>query len=215
MTNPEVKQNGKEMKPDTETKKDSSNLQNEVLKVGEQKELTAKQKKEIEQLKKEIKKASSVTQQVDLYAKIVDDYGIDFLVSTFIPELGDAGASVVSGIFMLIQAKRIGVWPIDYVKLIGAQVLDLVVGLIPVAWDAADYFIKANKRSAKIFAKHLKKLEEKAIEKWMSTEEIAQIKADWAKFMAKMNEIYDKTGWRIAQAKNIANTVKGKTQSSA
>lgn len=109
MTNPEVKQNGKEMKPDTETKKDSSNLQNEVLKVGEQKELTAKQKKEIEQLKKEIKKASSVTQQVDLYAKIVDDYGIDFLVSTFIPALGDAGASVVSGIFMLIQAKRIGV----------------------------------------------------------------------------------------------------------
>jgi hypothetical protein len=121
----------------------------------------------------------------------MDDYGIDFLISTFLPELWDAGSSIVSGIFLLVQAKRVGLPLIDYAKIIVAQTVDLI-WLVPVVGDILDYFIKANKRSKSLFTKHLAKLEEEAIKKWLSQAEIDNIKKDNATFMNAMNKLYDK-----------------------
>jgi hypothetical protein len=50
-------------------------------------ELTDAQKKELQELKEQIKTTTNIEKQVDLYAKVMDDYGIDFLISTFLPEL--------------------------------------------------------------------------------------------------------------------------------
>jgi hypothetical protein len=52
----------------------------------------------------------------------------------------------------------------DCLKILGYQTADVLVGAIPVVGDVADYFFKANKRSAKIFQKHFSELQKMAID---------------------------------------------------
>lgn len=159
--------------------------------LEKQQELVAKQA-ELDKLKTDIEKAQDVKKQAEIFADAMDTYGLDVLVG-LIPAAGDGASSIVSAAFFMRQAKKLDLGAKAYVKIGLAQVADFLVSLIPVVGDIADYFFKANKRSAKIFAKELEKLQATAKEKGMTEEEmekLAELESDGVKFMKKMDSYY-------------------------
>ena len=133
-------------------------------------ELTQEQLEIIERLEK----AKNSQERVRTFAKLTDKYGLDAIVS-LIPELGDAGSSVVSGIYLVFEAKKAGLQGSDYLKIIGLQAADFFIGAVPLAGDAADYLFKANKISSKLFAKKVEEIKEEAKNAGIPEEEIARI----------------------------------------
>lgn len=133
-------------------------------------QLTPEQKRILEQLQT----AKSSEERVKLFAKVADDIGLDPLLS-LIPELGDAGSSIVSGMYLLYEAKKADLGIGAYLKIVGLQAADFAVGAIPVLGDVADYFFKANKWSAKSFEAQTKELEEKARQAGVPEEKIARL----------------------------------------
>jgi hypothetical protein len=107
----------------------------------------------------------------------MDKYGLDFLLSLF-SELGDAASSTVSGLYLLFEAKKAGLDTKSYLKIIGLQLADIFVGVVPIGGDALDYLFKANKLSAEEFTKKKTEVIAKAREMGMSETEIAQIEKD-------------------------------------
>ena len=154
---------------------------------------------ELKKLSEDIAIADSVKKQVSLYAKIMDDFGVDMLI-WLIPELWDIGTSLVSSIFFIIQAQRLGLSFGDQMKIVAIQAGDVLAGVVPWLDIVTDYLFKGNNRSADIFADHLEELEKKARDNGISEDQIAQIKADNTKFIAKAHDFYDK--W-IAATKNL------------
>jgi len=143
----------------------------EALRAGmEEADLTPEQKKIMEKLRA----AKNSEERVKIFATIADDVGLDSLVS-LIPELGDAGSSTVSGIYLLMEAKKAGLGTGAYLKIIGLQGADLAVGAIPILGDAADYFFKANKWSGKSFETQTKELIKKAREAGVPEDKVNQL----------------------------------------
>ena len=156
--------------------------------------LTPQQKEIVQRLNA----AKNSQQRVEIFATIADDIGLDPLIS-LIPELGDAGSSVVSGIYLLYEAKKAGLGASSYIKIIGLQVADFFAGAIPVAGDIADYFFKANKWSASSFEKKTKEIVEEARKAGVPEDEIAKITAS-----------ADKLPQLVKGAVQIYKTTKGK-----
>lgn len=129
----------------------------ERVKKEAEAELTDQQKAIMEKLQA----AKGSEERVKVFAQIADDIGLDPLLS-LIPELGDGASSIVSGVYLLMEAKKAGLGPMSYLKIIGLEAADFAVGAIPVAGDVADYFFKANKWGAKSFEAQTKELVEKA-----------------------------------------------------
>ncbi len=142
----------------------------DVEKANQQKELTDEQKLIIEKLKR----AAGSEERVRLFATYTDTYGLDALVS-LIPELGDAGSSVVAGLYLIFEGARAGVSTGTYLKIIGLQTADFFIGAIPVAGDVADYFFKANRWTVKDFEKRKQQLAQQAREAGVSEEKISLI----------------------------------------
>lgn len=160
----------------------------------EKSNLTPQQKEIIEKLNA----AKGAEERVRVFAKIADDIGLDALVS-LIPGLGDAGSSILSGLYLLCEAKKAGLGKISYVKIIQLQALDFAIGAIPVVGDVADYFFKANKWSASSFEKKTKEIVKEARKAGIPEEEIAKITAS-AEKLPKL----------VGHAVDIYKGVKGK-----
>lgn len=133
--------------------------------TSEQREIMAK-----------LRAAKSSEERVKVFAKFADDVGLDPLLS-LIPALGDGGSSIVSGIYLLFEARKAGLSKWDYLKIIGLQGADFAIGSMPLIGDAADYFFKANKWSSKSFEQQTEELVKKAREAGVPEEKIAQIQA--------------------------------------
>ncbi len=167
------------------------NLKKEIYetpKEERERNLTPEQKEILNQFKK----AQGSAERVKLFAKVADDLGLDALVS-LIPELGDAGSSIVSGVYLLFEAKRAGLSKWSYLKIIGLQTADFAVGAIPILGDVADYFFKANKWSGKSFEKQAAELAQKARDAGVPEEEIAkinQVAAKWPQLASKAVGMY-------------------------
>lgn len=144
--------------------------------------LTPQQKAIVERLNA----AKNSEQRVKIFATIADDIGLDPLIS-LIPELGDAGSSVVSGLYLLYEAKKAGLGATSYLKIIGLQVADFFAGAIPVVGDIADYFFKANKWSSSSFEKKTQELVKEARKAGVPEEEIAKITASADKLPKLVN----------------------------
>lgn len=147
--------------------------------------ITENEAEKIQMLKK-LEKAKSTQERTKLFGKIMDTYGVDATVS-LIPELGDAGSSIVSSLYLLSEAKKMGLSMGECMKIVGYQTADVVVGAVPIIGDIADYFFKANKRSANIFTKHFEKLKKEALKKWITQEEIVKIEQNNGKFIQMMD----------------------------
>ncbi len=148
----------------------------------ELKESTEVDEQEKIELLETLEKAKSTQERVELFGKVMDTYGVDALVS-LIPELGDAWSSIASSLYLLAEAKRMWFSIREYLKIVGYQSADALIWAVPVIGDIADYFFKANKRSAKIFAKHFERLKKEAYKKWVSQEEINAIENNNNKFI--------------------------------
>lgn len=135
----------------------------------------------------DIEKTKEIQDRVELFSKIMDTYGVDVVVS-LLPELGDAWSSIISTLFFLHQWKKIWLSTGDTLKIIWYQTADVFVGAIPVLWDIADYFFKANKRSANIFKKHFEKLKKEAIKKWIPPETLEHIQQNNDRFIEILSE---------------------------
>lgn len=144
--------------------------------------------KEKEDLLKRIKKWKRIKDKVALFGKIMDDYGADAIVG-LIPELWDAGSSIISTMILLYRWQKIWLSSTNMLKIVWYQTTDVLVWAVPVLWDIADYFFKANKRSAEIFDKHFESLKKEAIRKGIDKETIEKIEND--------KNIFIHTIWKI------------------
>jgi hypothetical protein len=90
-----------------------------------------------------------------------------------------------------VEWKRMWLKFGDMLKIVWYQSADILVWAIPLLWDIADYFFKANKRSAKIFEKHFEKLKQEAIAKWVAPSDIAKIELRNKDFLEALHKHMD------------------------
>ena len=147
--------------------------------------------------------AKNSEDRVNIFATIADDIGLDPLIS-LIPELGDAGSSAISGIYLLYEAKRAGLGASSYLKIIGLQAADFAIGAIPMIGDIGDYFFKAGKLSVSSFEKKTKELILEARKAGVPEDEIAKITASAGKLPKLINH-----------AVKLYKTTKGKSKEAA
>lgn len=148
--------------------------------------------KEQAEVLRKLVKSQSTKERVRLFGKVMDTYGVDGIVS-LIPELGDAGVSIVATTYLLVEGKNMWLKFTDMLKIVWYQSADMLVWAIPLLWDISDFFFKSNKRSANIFEKHFENLKKEALEKWISTQDIAKIETKNKAFLAAIkNHLDDK-----------------------
>jgi hypothetical protein len=70
-----------------------------------------------------------------------------------IPVIGDAGGALV-GLYIVNEARRMGLPPNKLVQMLGNIAADGVVGSIPVAGDLFDLFFKSHRRNLDIILQH-------------------------------------------------------------
>ncbi len=109
--------------------------------------------------------AESARKRVQLLATVLDRFGVEAFVGTFVPALGDGATSAMAGAYILAEAERAGMDEEEILKLVVYQGKDFAVGAIPVIGDLADLLLShANIKSAKVFKTRVKDLEVQAIE---------------------------------------------------
>ncbi|SFB42106.1 protein of unknown function [Rhizobium sp. NFR07] len=79
-------------------------------------------------------------------------FGADSIFG-LIPVVGDAGGALV-GLYIVNEARRMGVPPNKLVQMLGNIAADGVVGSIPVAGDLFDLFFKSHRRNLDIILQH-------------------------------------------------------------
>jgi hypothetical protein len=136
----------------------------------EKKELTPQQ----QEIMSRLKSAKSAQDRVDTFATLADTYGLDALISLF-PELGDLGSSGVAGLYLLYEAKNVGLSRTSMLKIVALQAMDVAIGAIPIVGDVADYFFKANKWSASSFEKQVESIKKEARKNGVPEDEIAKL----------------------------------------
>ncbi|WP_313605167.1 DUF4112 domain-containing protein [Rhizobium sp.] len=70
-----------------------------------------------------------------------------------IPVIGDAGGALV-GLYLINEARRMGVPSAKLVQMLGNLGVDAVVGSVPVAGDLFDLFFKSHRRNLDIILDH-------------------------------------------------------------
>jgi hypothetical protein len=79
-------------------------------------------------------------------------FGADSVLG-LVPLVGDAGGALV-GLYMLNEARRMGVPNAKLAQMLGNIAADTVVGSIPVAGDLFDVFFKSHRRNLDIVLNH-------------------------------------------------------------
>lgn len=121
----------------------------------------------------EYKKTLEATNDMDEVAKILDDYHLDGLIGlTGVDLLG----TIAMTVFSLVKAKKANLGFKEKSKMIARQIVDGVIGSIPIAGDIADFFLKSNKKSAKYFHKKRDEMEARLLREGLSREDIQQIR---------------------------------------
>lgn len=119
----------------------------------------------------------------------MDDYWVD-VVASVVPWLWDSWSSLAASLYLLAEWKKIWLSTIGSLKIFGYQTVDSFVWTIPIIWDIADYFFKANKRSSNIFEKHFEKLKKQALEKGITAQEIENMEKNKSKLIEIMDKKY-------------------------
>jgi len=82
-------------------------------------------------------------------------FGFDALIG-LIPGVGDAITTLMS-LFIVREARQLGVPRHLIVRMLGNVALDSVVGAVPVVGDVFDVAFRANRRNLALLRKHLAK----------------------------------------------------------
>lgn len=133
--------------------------------VREQAERQAEQGMEVAEIiagtRAKLEKVERAVKRTETFAKWMDKYRLEWLASTFIPEIGDLGAGAI-GLYVVAEALNAGVPKSTLFKMLVNLGIDAAIGLIPVAGDAVDFFYHANIKNAKLFREYLEKEKAKA-----------------------------------------------------
>lgn len=79
-------------------------------------------------------------------------FGLDSIVG-LVPGIGDAAGGLV-GLYMINEARRLGVPKHKLLAMIGNVGLDTAVGSVPLFGDIFDVYFKAHRRNAKMILDH-------------------------------------------------------------
>ena len=71
-----------------------------------------------------------------------------------VPVVGDVAGKIIS-LYVVWEAWRLGLPPSMLMRMFGNILIDLGIGVVPVAGDIADVFWRANKRNVDMLNKHL------------------------------------------------------------
>lgn len=82
-------------------------------------------------------------------------FGLDGLLG-IVPGIGDTASSLAS-LYLVIEARRLGVPRLTIARMLINVLLDWVIGLIPLLGDIFDIAYKANRRNIALLQKHLAK----------------------------------------------------------
>lgn len=70
-----------------------------------------------------------------------------------IPGIGDVAGGAI-GLYIVNEARQLGLPTSKIVKMLGNLGLDVVIGAVPLAGDVADVFFKAHRRNLNIILEH-------------------------------------------------------------
>ena len=79
-------------------------------------------------------------------------FGLD-AVAGLLPGIGDGGTALLS-VYIVIQARRMGVPLPLRIRMVGNIAFDLLTGSIPLVGDLFDIGFKANRRNVALLRKH-------------------------------------------------------------
>jgi hypothetical protein len=79
-------------------------------------------------------------------------FGADSIMG-LIPLVGDAGGAMV-GLYIVNEARRMGIPPAKLAQMVGNIALDGVVGSVPMVGDLFDVFFKSHRRNLQIILDH-------------------------------------------------------------
>ena len=127
------------------------------------------------EIMRRLDRAEGSKARVEVIATILDTYGADALIGFFFPEVGDAAVSASVLTYLLGQAVYSGLPAKEAAKLAWYQLVDFAIGAIPIVGDVGDYFYKANKYSADVFAQHQARLIDDALEAGIPMHEIEHL----------------------------------------
>ncbi len=85
-------------------------------------------------------------------------FGADSVLG-LIPGVGDAGSALV-GLFIVNEARRLGVPRHKLVRMLGNLGADAVTGSVPLLGDLFDVYFKSNRRNLQILLDHFDMTEE-------------------------------------------------------
>ena len=122
----------------------------------------------------QLKAAKGAEARVRTFAKIMDSYGLDPILSLF-TGVGDASMGAIAGLYLIYEAKKAGLSKWDYLKIVGLQAADFFIGAVPIVGDIADFVIKANKASVPMFKDRVEELVTEARAAGVSEEAIAKL----------------------------------------
>ena len=136
-----------------------------------------------EHMIRRLKEAMDAESRVKMLAKLTDTYGVDAIIGAMAPALGDLATSVAYTVYLMHQAKRAGLDPKDKKKIFKYQGVDLVIGglvsMIPggqvIADFLADFAVRGNSMSLKLFKENVAKLIKEAREAGVSDEAIQEM----------------------------------------
>lgn len=111
------------------------------------------------------KDAAAVRRRIEGLEKILErgvtipgtnqKFGLDFILG-LIPVGGDV-ITAVMGLYMVWEARNLGMSKTAMLRMIGNVGFDTVLGAVPLVGDAADFFFRSNSRNLRIIRRHLDK----------------------------------------------------------
>lgn len=138
--------------------------------------------------------------RVELFATFMDKFWVEATLSLAATIFSISSLSVpadvlfalLSSAYLLYEGKKIWLASSQIWKILWYQAKDVLVGFIPVMGDVADYFYKSNVYASNVFDQHLNTLYNKALEMWISHEEILALREKDSKFKKKMDNYLKK-----------------------
>jgi hypothetical protein len=131
-----------------------------------------------EHLMAALERVATVEARVQVYARVMDVYGLDTIIGFICPEYGDIATGVVGAAYLLWEAENADLETIEKWKIVGFQVADVALGLIPGLDLILDTGFQANVLGAKAFTKQVEKLATNARAAGVPEEVVQQILND-------------------------------------
>lgn len=122
----------------------------------------------------QLRAAKNAEARVKTFAKIMDTYGVEAIIGLF-EGAGDAVTSVLSGVYLMHEARKAGLSKTDFLKIAALQAADFFIGAIPIIGDIGDFVFHANKLSVPLFRDKTDELVREARTVGVPEEAIAKI----------------------------------------